>query len=170
MPLAKFSVVNFDFAEVMGGTCNKVVKRMSKINFHDAAAEAPPGHSVDFGHDDCKHDDKGYEHLPSARHAAEVTEESHRLAMVRFFFLLAACLNMTDQAACALFDVNKVKEILVQHKNKPRSLLPPNTPVVSNPSVHLAFNEISLLLGGHCMLSTDLSIATQHPSDLPQGW
>jgi hypothetical protein len=88
MPLAKFSVVNFDFAEVMGRTCTKVVMRMSKINFHDAAPEAPPGHSVDFGHDDCKHDDKCCECLPSARHAAEVTEESHRLAMVWFSFCL----------------------------------------------------------------------------------
>ena len=42
-----------------------------------------------------------------------------------------------------------------EHLEKNETLLPPNTPEVPNPSVHLAFFDISLLFGGHWMLATN---------------
>jgi hypothetical protein len=61
---------------------------------------------------------------------------------------------VADQTASTLFDVDQVKANLVRHNNTPpKGLVPSSIPVIPNPSVHLAFYEISLLFGGHCMLS-----------------
>jgi hypothetical protein len=68
--------------------------------------------------------------------------------------LLTAYLNMADQTASTMFDVDQVKANLVTINHK--KVFSPQlatTPVTANPSVHLAFYEISLLFGGHCMLS-----------------
>jgi hypothetical protein len=152
-PVAEFSVVNFDFLEVMGDTYDGVVQRMQNISFHDKTVEPPPGHSIDFGYAEYNFDDRCYEYLPSDMYP-QIDKESHRLAMVRFFYLLTAYLNMADQTAFTLFDVEEVKANLARHNNSPpQGMIPLSIPLIPNPSVHLAFYEISLLFGGHCMLS-----------------
>jgi hypothetical protein len=148
MPVANFLVVNFNFEEIMGETYNPVVEKMSTFCFHDKEQPAPPGEPINFGHKGYNLDDRCYEYLPSERYP-ELGPHQHRMAMVRFFFLLTAYLNMADETASALLDIDKVKANVAQKKPP----LPPTAPEVNNPSAHLAFFEISLLFGGHCMLN-----------------
>jgi hypothetical protein len=146
MPVAEFSVVNFDFGEIMGDTYAGVVNKMSTMRFQDEDQPAPPGHAINFGEEDYNYDDRCYEYLPSDRYP-EVDADRHQMAMCRFFFLLTAYLNMAGETAFALLDMEKVKE----HVATAGSPLPPGAPEAENTSAHLFFFEISLLFGGHCM-------------------
>jgi hypothetical protein len=89
MPVAEFSVVNFDFEEILWATCNGVVKKTSAFCFHEKEQPAPPGEPINFGqHKNCNLDDRCHECLPSERHQ-ELSAHQRGMAMVRFFFLLA---------------------------------------------------------------------------------
>jgi hypothetical protein len=92
MPVADVFVVNFDFDEILGATHNGVVEKTSAFCFHDKGQPAPPGHPINFGCKDCNSDGRRHEHLPSAR-CQELSTHQRRMGMVRFFFLLTACLN-----------------------------------------------------------------------------
>ena len=150
MPVAEFCVVDFAFDEVMGTTYDNVVARLATIPFLDALIPPPPGHPINFGKEGYNLDDRCYEYIPSERYI-EIVKGLHRRAMVRFFYLLTSYLNMASEAAFTLLDLDNVKQRI---RDKLPTMLPKkDTPVVANPDFHLFFFEISLLFGGHCVLS-----------------
>ena len=144
LPAYEYSVVDFDFDEVIGDTYEPVVQRFLKCNFHDHQTSLP-GHSINFGHEDYFYDDRAFEYFPSPNYS-EVPEGFHRFSMVRFHYFLTTELNMSHEAAHSVLDLAKI----IDHKMATGKF--ETCTEITNPEFHLYFYEISLLFGGHCML------------------
>jgi hypothetical protein len=143
LPLQEFNVFDFDFDEVIGNTYESVVHQLQGCNFHDKAAAMPPGHSINFGFDDYDFDDRAYEYLPSPRYPS-IETSSHRVTLVRVLFMMAADLNMADEVAHTVFDLNRYIAGFPENKSR-------ICHEMVNLENHLHFFELSLLFGGHCM-------------------
>jgi hypothetical protein len=141
LPSTEFQVFDFNYDEAIGTTCDAVAKDLQTISFHDKETPMPPGHHIDFGHEDCNFDDRACECLPSPRHS-DVSTVDHRRSMVRTDFMMACDLNMAEEAAHQVVDMEK---IIGSGKLE-------LCPAKVNPKRHLSFCELSLLFGGHCML------------------
>jgi hypothetical protein len=163
LPSYQYEVFDFDYAEVIGTTYEPVVERFKECNFHDKEEDMLPGHSINFGKPDYKFDDRSYEYLPSERYQ-EVLEEDHRMAMARFNYLLASKLNMADQMAVQVLDMEGVithhqtATLDSYHKEERHSKKVSKHPEKTNPDFHLTFNEISLLFGGHSMMKVEKEV------------
>jgi hypothetical protein len=109
----------------------------------------PASKHIDFGFPTYDFDDGCYELLPSKNYPIDPLE--HRQAMVRFVYKLCCGFSLTSELAPYIPDIDKIQ---AQFFHSAGGIT--NYSFQKNEQAHLFFQEISLLFGGHELITTGI--------------